>query len=69
MFVCLTDSLFPVSILYKCIAGRDRPVRVADGPITACYTFIKNAIWIVCIFNTDSKAVCMAMSCTMLKSK
>ena len=33
----------PVSILYKSIAGRYRPVRVADGPITAHYRFIKNA--------------------------
>ena len=35
----------PVSILYKSIAGRYRPVRVADGPITARYRFIKNADW------------------------
>ena len=35
----------PVSILYKSIAGRYRPIRVADGPITACYRFIKNASW------------------------
>ena len=35
----------PVSILYKSIAGRYRPVRVADGPITARYRFIKNAGW------------------------
>ena len=34
-----------VSILYKSIAGRYRPVRVADGPITARYRFIKNASW------------------------
>ena len=34
---------FLVSILYKSIAGRYRPVRVADGPITARYRFIKNA--------------------------
>ena len=33
----------PVSILYKSIAGRYRLVRVADGPITARYRFIKNA--------------------------
>ena len=38
---------FPVSILYKSIAGRYRPVRVADGPITARYIFIKNAYWVV----------------------
>ena len=36
MYVC------QVSILYKSIAGRYRPVRVADGPITARYRFIKN---------------------------
>ena len=35
----------PVGILYKSIAGRYRPVRVADGPITARYRFIKNASW------------------------
>ena len=43
----------PVNILYKSIAGRHRPVRVADGPITgypdgtitAYYRFIKNASW------------------------
>ena len=39
--------LHPVSILYKSIAGRYRPVRVADGPITARYRFIKNASWAV----------------------
>ena len=36
----------PVSILYKFIAGRYRPVRIADGPITARYRFIKNASWV-----------------------
>ena len=35
----------PVSILYKSIAGRYRPVRVADGPIAVRYRFIKNASW------------------------
>ena len=35
-----------VSILYKSIAGRYRPVRVADGPITARCRFIKNASWV-----------------------
>ena len=39
----------PASILYKSIAGRYRPVRVADGPITVRYRFIKNAYWDVCI--------------------
>ena len=32
-----------MSILHKSIAGRYRPVRVADGPITARCRFIKNA--------------------------
>ena len=35
----------PASILYKSIAGRYRPVRVADRPITTRYRFIKNAYW------------------------
>ena len=35
----------PVSILHKSTAGRYRPVRVADGPITARCRFIKNASW------------------------
>ena len=33
-------SLNPVSILYKSIAGRYRPVSYPDGPITARYRFI-----------------------------
>ena len=33
------------SILYKSTAGRYRPVRVADRPITAHCRFIKNAYW------------------------
>ena len=36
----------PVSILYKSIAGRYRPVSYPDWPITACYRFIKNASWV-----------------------
>ena len=44
--MCL-GSLCPVSILYKSIAVRYRPVRVADGPTTARYSFIKNASWVV----------------------
>ena len=36
-------------ILYKSIAGRYRPVRVADGPITARYRFIKDASWDIII--------------------
>ena len=38
-------STIPVSILYKSTAGRYRPVRVADGPITARCRFIKSADW------------------------
>ena len=38
--------LVPISILYKSIAGRCRPVRVANGPITVRYRFIKNASWV-----------------------
>ena len=41
----LWDTI-PVSILYKSIAGRYRPVRVADGPIMARCRFIKNASWV-----------------------
>ena len=41
----MSKELSPVSILYKSIAGRYWPVRVADGPITARYRFIKNASW------------------------
>ena len=37
---------YPVSILYKSIAGRYRPVSYPDGPITARYRFIKNADWV-----------------------
>ena len=35
----------PVSILFKSIAGRYRPVSYPDGPITTRYGFIKNANW------------------------
>ena len=35
----------PASILHKSRAGRYRPDRVADGPITARCRFIKNASW------------------------
>ena len=38
----------PVSILHKSIVGRYRPVRVADGPITARCRFKKNASWVCC---------------------
>ena len=43
-----TVSRYPISILHKSIAGRYRPVRVADGPITTRCRFIKNASWVNC---------------------
>ena len=48
-------SYFPVSILYKSKTGRYRPVRVADGPITARYRFIKNAIGVWMYQNSQKK--------------
>ena len=45
-------GIFPASILYKSIAGPYQPVRVADGPITARYRFIKNAYWVLYRFTT-----------------
>ena len=45
----------PENIFYKSIAGRYQPVRVADGPITARYTFIKNASWDVGDGLTDGR--------------
>ena len=47
--------IFPASILCKSIAGRYRPVRVADGPITARYRFTKNAHWVMIIFSADGQ--------------
>ena len=44
----------PVSILHKSIEGRYRPVKVADGPITARCRFIKNASWDIDPFITLS---------------
>ena len=35
--------------------GRYRPVRVADGPITARCRFIKNASWVYCSFTITGK--------------
>ena len=37
---------YPVSILSKSISRRHRPVRVADGPMTARYRFTENASWV-----------------------
>ena len=45
------SCMSPVSILRKSIAGRYRPVRIADGPITVRCRFIKNASHI--LFLTD----------------
>ena len=39
------QSSNPVSILRKSISGRHRPVRVADGPMTARCRFTLNASW------------------------
>ena len=36
-------KLLPVIIVYKSIAGHYWPVNYPDGPIMACYRFIKNA--------------------------
>ena len=41
----VAERIYPRSILHKSIAGRYRPVRVVDGPITTLYRFIKNASW------------------------
>ena len=35
LFDLLNWNKYPVSILRKSISGRHRPVRVADGPMTA----------------------------------
>ena len=43
------NSVNPAGILYKSIADCYRPVRVADGPITARYRLIKNASWVITI--------------------
>ena len=39
----INQPAYPHSILHKSIAGQYRPVRVADGPITARCRFMKNA--------------------------
>ena len=40
--------------VHKSIAGRYRPVRVADGPITARYRFIKNVSWVICTYDVNN---------------
>ena len=46
-FPLIQEGHIPLSILHKSIAGRYRPVRVADGPIMARCRFTKNASWAV----------------------
>ena len=48
MVFAISSGFFPVSILYKSITGRYRPVSYPGGPITARYRFIKNAYWVIC---------------------
>ena len=50
---------FPSKHSYKSIAGRYRPVRVADGPITARYRFIKNASWDMLLSLIARRWVCL----------
>ena len=59
-------TYFPVSILYKSIAGRYRPVRVADGPITARFRFIKNASWVQALFLPFILAFCLHRTFNLL---
>ena len=47
--LCFSETI-PVSILHNSIAGRYRPVRVADGPITVRCRFIKNTSWDTIIY-------------------
>ena len=64
----LTESMRTLaSILYKSIAGRYRPVRVADGPITARCRFIKNATWDV-LYRRTVMAVWTCKLSLVLKS-
>ena len=55
---------FPVSILHKSIAGRYRPVRVADGPITARCRFIKNASCFLFYITEITFFTSCVLSCT-----
>ena len=55
----LHNPMIPASILYKCIAGRHRPVSYPDGPITPRYTFIKNSYWGVKAFFFISLPFCI----------
>ena len=59
-------TYFPVSILYKSIAGRYRPVRIADGPTTARFRFIKNASWVQALFLPFILAFCLHRTFNLL---
>ena len=64
MNVFLFGQYVPANILYKYIAGRYRPVRVADGPITARHRFIKNAYWgfaLKCVYVCVCVCVCVCV--------
>ena len=64
---CVWNVKFPVSILYKSIAGHYRPVRVADGPITARYRFIKNANWVGQLHLKDNQRSWKRIPCSSWK--
>ena len=57
------ETNYPTSILCKSIAGRYRPVRVANGPITARCRFIKNAYWVTTLWtnSADDKLVAYSL--------
>ena len=55
-----TES-YPASILYKSIAGRNRPVSYPDWPITARYRFIKNAYWVWLGYIKISSTICSSL--------
>ena len=50
----------PASILCKSTAGRYRPVRVADGPITDRCRFIKNASWVPAAWKEETWHICLS---------
>ena len=56
-------GIIPVSILHKSIAGRCRPVRVADGPTTARYRFMKNASWDVAFHHSECDFIGISLWC------
>ena len=60
-FVTASVSTLPAGILYKSIEGHYQPVSYPDGPITACFRFIKNAYWAACY---ASKIFSFALYCS-----